>query len=91
MKEISHAELEAPHYTAVRNNINYRLEGMFDVLQDELMMSSPNFPDTPEVTNVPEKVTPYLLQRLNELEGKLHKHIDKKKYTTYEDEPSIKK
>ena len=34
--EIPHCELQRYHYQAVKNNINYSLEGMMDCLQEEM-------------------------------------------------------
>lgn len=39
--EISHAELEAEHYKAVRDNLEYRMIGQMEVMREELMMQMP--------------------------------------------------
>lgn len=42
MKIMSHAELEKYHYQALSNQ-HYQLEGMTDVIHEELLMSKPHF------------------------------------------------
>ena len=64
MTEISHAELEKHHYQALKNP-QYQLEGMMDVLYEEMMMAMPVRGD--------------LEDRLEALESKeiieVHRHI----------------
>ena len=38
--EQSHAEMQSEHYQALKNP-QYRLDGMFDVLREEIMMAMP--------------------------------------------------
>lgn len=47
--EKSHGELQAEHYEAVKTNPMYRLEGMMDVLREELMMNMPSLEPKLEV------------------------------------------
>ena len=48
MNEKSHAEMEKYHYQALKNP-QYQLEGMMDVLREELMMSLPEPSPEPKV------------------------------------------
>ena len=66
MPEISHAELQKYHYEAVRDNPQYRMEGMMSVLYEEMMMAMPTGRSDIE-------------ERLDALENKevieVHRHI----------------
>lgn len=41
MTEPSHAEMQQEHYRLVRESPNYRLEGIMDVMWEEMMMRRP--------------------------------------------------
>lgn len=67
IKEIPQAELQKWHYQALKNP-QYQMEGLFSVLQEELMMNMPNFPEEVKSTAIAVKTTTiqpsYILQRL---------------------------
>ena len=45
--EISHSELEKDHYQALKNPA-YQIEGMIDVLREEMMMNMPYPQEVPQ-------------------------------------------
>ena len=48
--EQSHAEMQSEHYQALKNP-QYRLDGMFDVLREEIMMAIPSIEPVEKVTS----------------------------------------
>ena len=91
--EVSHAELEKYHYRAVKENVNYRLEGMMDVLREELSMSFPSLEPKEQQPNFPQIPPNHKLYReLQQTRGmvlylqkKLNEHLDRKKRGRYID------
>ena len=98
MMEVSHAELEKYHYRAVKENVSYRLEGMMDVLREELSMSfpslepkelepkeqQPNFPQIPPNHKLYRELQQTRGMVLY-LQKKLNGHLDRKKRGQYID------
>jgi hypothetical protein len=41
---VPHSELESSHYKAILQNQAYQMEGMMDVLREEMMMNMPCYP-----------------------------------------------
>ena len=39
--EVPHCKLEEPHYNAVKQSVHYCLEGLMDILREEIAMSMP--------------------------------------------------
>ena len=90
MGELSHAELEQYHYRALSNPL-YQVEGLVDVLREEIMMNMPVFEikeaiEEPPVTIKPlevrvilDKKALELQNRIASLEEKLQVFLDKKR------------
>ena len=76
MNEVPHSELEKWHYQAVRDNPQYQLEGMMNVLYEEMMMAMP-------VSN-----THAVEERLDALENKEVVEIHRHYHTPYKKEQS---
>jgi len=76
--EQSHAEMQSEHYQALKNP-QYRLDGMFDVLWEELMMAMPaTYTQRTEPIQIePRKFSSEEWDRLQQLEGRLI-HLEKK-------------
>ena len=99
-EEKSHAYLEQWHYKAVATNPLYRLEGMMDVLREDLSMSlsyREEIPiEKPDKTYTVEHIHSYvpslkLTERIKQLEDDIdglkkgyHTHRDKKRKYKYD-------
>ncbi len=94
MDEIGHAGLEQYHYKAIRDNPRYALEGLQDVLYEEMMMAMPLSP-IGETIIERSVYTNVSLERYNQLQGlviylknKLEEHVT---YTKKKDSQSRNK
>ena len=72
MGEQTHAKMQSEHYQALKNP-QYRLDGMFDVLREEIMMAMPPIERIPEEKPVtqPREFSSEEWDELQELKGRL--------------------
>ena len=80
MGEIPHYELEKYHYQALKNPM-YRMEYMFDILREELMMNLPYLKEERPDESLPEpewtkKQWGYVQQIKSEVVGWRQKHAE---------------
>lgn len=76
MAEITRAEMQKEHYRAVRENGNYRLDGMLDVLREEVSMQLP-YP-IPPLSEALSILTPYSDSAEEPRPMRIYLNIDRK-------------
>ncbi len=86
---IPHAELQKYHYQAVRDNPEYRLQGLVDVMCEEISFNMPLYSTMPIPELQKDEIAPnykHILRRLDKLQAeflylqnKLNEPRDKKR------------